>query len=327
MASNFTVPILDYLGLSHNVQRDSQTTTQVIRISWQQIGDLLAECFPEPNPRGRGWTMLVPHSFPGSDWLWLNNVRIEPFQSDSNPCTLDSNGLPSYTNGAQVTLEYIIPQANFIRLSTGQQYIGTRKQTIGGQFMKMPWHGFFWEDDEHRSPIQNEDVRVGKFIPTIEHTVSCLYVLNPPFRAIADRIGCVNSEASADFTKSLIPGIETAELLFIGCDGERKPMFNGKSAWNLTFKFSQQTIKDGVNRYGWNHFYRTRRALPCTTEGPLTYDPETDEYSFPDVPHIVDPGWVRILSCFNLKPIYPPADFSKLFDSDDDYVPYVSTEE
>ncbi len=91
--------------------------------------------------------------------------------------------------------------------------------------------------------IQEPNIPMTVFVPTIEHTWSWAKVPRPPFTAIRDKIGKTNSTAYL--------GAKVEQLLFLGVSASQDFTIEGEEPWKIDYKFSERN-KFGA---GWNHFF------------------------------------------------------------------------
>lgn len=239
--------------------REGYQATQVYRIPWTSIGTFLNESFPPVVKVGGGFYQAPPRSFPGIPYLFTTSVAVEPFDPNNPVASIFSapNQANTYAAGAKVTIEY-----STTTQEASDDLLRTHRMSLGGEMMILPVGGFGWtsEQTDDFVPIQHEDVRIGKVIPTIEHSISFEYVPNPPTTAILDTIGCVNESLWEPLNTISAPA-ETA--LFLGADMYRRTTTLGEEAWKLEYRFSQRSIKGLAGELpgglsdpvGWNHFY------------------------------------------------------------------------
>lgn len=242
----------------YRASRDGFSATQVYRMAWASIDAFLAESFPAPTLGGFNYNYVNERTFPDVAWLFTNSVVIEPFDPQ-NPT--DGALFNVYDSGARVTIEYSTrPREN------QNNTLQTHRLSIGGEMLVIPTRAFGWFQEQNGDfvPIQSEDVRVGKVLPTIEHSLSFEYVPDPPFETMASMIGTVNSTAD-------LFSAQGGTLLFLGADANRRVTPQGADAWKLEYRFSQRYIKgrtpneEQVTGFDssvitWNEFYNPARG-------------------------------------------------------------------
>lgn len=255
---------------TYRADRDGFGATQIYRMAWIDIDAFLNESFPLPVRAGFSYEYVSERTFPGTDWLFTRSVAIEAMAPEKPTAGALFN---IYDSGAKVTIEYA---TRTIELDTAGGGAGTspsgadtgtlqsHRISIGGEAMILPVGAFGWAltqatfPGEFR-PLQNENIRVGKIIPTIEHTLSFEYVPHPPFGTIAAMIGCVNSAV-------LLFNAQAETLLFVGADATRRVTAQGTEAWKLEYRFSQKIVKGRLVggtvlsgfeavAIGWNHYF------------------------------------------------------------------------
>ena len=151
------------------------------------------------------------------------------------------------------------------------------------------------EPDCNNAPDDKEankdpELAIYKVIPTIEHSLKWKFALNPSWTNIYRRLGTVNNSVIKMFNYA-----KKETVLFTGVSGQRSyRYFNSRAGgslsvtpWSLDFKFSQRSVYEGGNIYGWNHVYSPSKQK-----------------------------WVRpIRPRDNCKPLFEASDFLKLFRS------------
>ncbi len=249
---------------TYQATSDGFSATQVYRMAWASIDAFLLESFPVPVRAGFAYEFTLERTFPGTSWLFTRSVRIEGFDPGMPSAGTQFN---TYATGARVTIEY------GTRPREEQDgTLRTHRLSIGGIHMIMPSRGFGWWNANGGAdpvpasfmPIQSEDVRVAKVLPTIEHTLSFEYVPDPPFTTITDRVGKTNQDTD-------LFSATRGTLLFLGADMHRRVTPQGEQAWKIEYRFSQKVIKgpilhleappvnsgDGI---GWNYEYNPKEA-------------------------------------------------------------------
>jgi hypothetical protein len=99
------------------------------------------------------------------------------------------------------------------------------------------------------------DAHLLKRIPVTEHHVTWHQVASPPWDAIRQLQGKVNSQAFLGCAAEtlLFEGAEAQKVFRAGAEG---PSF----AWQVRYVFRERSVKYASEVYGWNHAYRTEPA-------------------------------------------------------------------
>ncbi|MBR0191939.1 MAG: hypothetical protein IJQ31_07735 [Thermoguttaceae bacterium] len=190
-------------------------------------------------------------------------------------------GLNSYSGWALAEIEYAT-------LTDEDLDLGVQTESGTSLTYRLSWEsidvelpsasGWVWTDSGAAIP---EDLSVVQRIPQAVHTIIWSRVLNPPWTAIQQMQGKVNSVEFLD--------CPAGTLLFEGAAANklyRSTFQQGESpfCWAITFTFRQKAVHHDSQTYGWNHFFRTS-----------------------------DGSWAMVQS--NQKKIYDEADFKTLFES------------
>jgi len=229
---------------------------------------------------GRTWV-----NYPGKTSVFAVKLRYEPFDPD-NPDLKSlaglTEGLNSYSGSfAKAIVDYqTVNQRD--RDDGPDNETGTYltyRMLFSADYQTISPRGWMWDDDP--SITVPDDLEIIKRIPVTEHHLTWHQVVDPPWAAVHDLQGKVNS---AEF---LACPAET--ILFEGADANKlfRSGFDAGASefcWQIRYVFRERSVKHGGQVYGWNHFYRE--------------DP---------------PGWVKLTN--GTDPLYEPADFTTLFQS------------
>lgn len=235
-------------------------------IDWSDVNEFAEEVLPASVATGSGAGQVAGAGFPGRPALRVTQLVIEPFPQKI--VSVDGSGVANY-NHALATLNYSTVTATFGGSvpSLPVEPLDRRdpvpflqhQVTVGGEWITIPGETLEWAN--YASEDVNEDVQAGVFVPILEHQVSWPRVVSPPFQAMRDTIGKVNSTTGTFATGTFAK--ET--LLFLGAELSREIMSNGSRAWNVTYRFSERRVvsSDSADTVGqdpdlpggWNHFY------------------------------------------------------------------------
>lgn len=270
---------------SFQIAKDSASAKRVCKVDWSDIDSAITGLFGTVFMAGTGVVRDPLHTFPGKSYLVLDQMDIKPFDDDN--IVGSSGGLPTYTS-AQLELTYKtkpyntdddddtsddpdVPEGTYL----------THRISLGGDILTLPESGLQWQaaNDDGIKDVA-ADVAPGMVIPTIEHQFTWHFVPSPPFAAMKNAYGKVNS--------ALQYGAPAETLLFLGADANRDITTEGTKAWTLDYRFQEKALKAGGVIAGWNHFFRP--------------DPGAGQNS-----------WQKILRKDG-NTVYETADFSSLFE-------------
>ena len=223
--------------------------------------------------------------YPGKSTAFAVRVHYEPFDPD-NPdfkaLTELAEGLNSYTSSfAKATVQYQTTSPRD-RQDGPENEAGTHlsyRMLFGVESQELLPGGWKWEDQpELPAPA---DLVVPKTLPVTEHHLIWHQVIFPPWDAIRNLQGKVNSD--------VFLGCPAGTVLFLGAEANklyRSAWDAGASefCWQIHYVFRERALKQGGQVLGWNHFWRP--------------DP---------------PGWAMLTG--GAGPLYEAADLSVLFQS------------
>lgn len=231
-----------------------------------------------------------------------SSVSFEPFLGDKQPFRPDADITLSdlydhSVNSERPTMRAIVTYSSVQRdLTPSAKELDpvtnlTHSISIGGEYItlddeaKLAWYradgsttmvGTGWESVK-------KGLQAGFPVCTQEHTVQWHRVVSPPFQAIIERIGSVNSDAVQYKTLTYPP--ET--VLFLGAEMSHDILSNGSRAWNVTYRFSCRILEayrvadlskltyNSVSYGGWNHFFNPSTgyfAILHVVNGPSIFE-------------------------------------------------------
>jgi hypothetical protein len=133
----------------------------------------------------------------------------------------------------------------------------TYRINMTGEFMTFGAGGLLWKDASN-TPVPPETETV-KRIPITEHELQWKKVKYPPWAAISNCRGKVNSTNAFGFDPETLLFLgASAHRSFSGFTSLRKAKFN----WSLTYRFQERRIPmevpnlSGDTVAGWNHVWR-----------------------------------------------------------------------
>lgn len=254
---------------------DSQSATRMGLIDGSNIQSLLDELFPLFGQS--------PISLPGFPYIKARRCRIVPFADENQPTNASSSDLLLSTLNTydkwMAEIEYSYNPQNAEEDSSQDPNnpdpvsLLNHRWSIGGEFLSISPKSFQWEADSE--PIE-QDLDIGKLIPTIEHQITWPRVQYPPFSAIRNTIGRVNLNHTPKLNFQT-GAIDSETLLFLGADLQREILSSGTLGWEVTYRFSERVVDvdassgdSGVVSNsavgGWNHFYRSDDQFRTTTK-------------------------------------------------------------
>jgi hypothetical protein len=114
--------------------------------------------------------------------------------------------------------------------------------------LSVPGMTWKWEGTAEAAPV---DMGVRVLLPTTEHRLVWSKVPKPPWTAIRELRGKVNS--------GLFLGAAAETVLFAGYESRVVYQIDGNRIYTLTYTFVERTVQSTASPgtiFGWNHFYR-----------------------------------------------------------------------
>ncbi len=225
-------------------------------------------------------------AYPDKPDIVAIRVRCEPFTDDVVPQTLSelTEGLNRYQGFAKVTVHYELMVAadreELPAIETGTFL--TYRQDVDRETVLLSGDSLTWEDEPAEWVPQTAVPTIR--IPIVEHHLTWHRVVRPPWQAMRQCVGTVNSGTflGAAAETVLCDGA-TAEREFLRVSGSA----DTELAWRISYVFREKAVKTGDGSIvGFNHSYR---SLPTN-----------------------DPGWDRLVDGAGNRP-YPSGDFTPLF--------------
>ncbi len=224
-------------------------------------------------------------NYPGKTSVFAFSVSYEPFDPDSPDCqelTELTGSLNSYTGSfAKAVVKYktVSPRDRDDGPDNETGTHLTYRMNFASDYQTIPPRGWTWNDNP-ALPL-SEGIEFVKTIPVTEHHLTWHQVVNPPWDAISDLQGKVNSGVFLD--------CDEATLLFVGAEANKlfRSGFDAGASefcWQIHYVFRQRAVKYDGQAYGWNHFYRDDPA-----------------------------GWIELVN--GTARMYDLADFTPLFES------------
>ena len=226
-----------------SANQDASTAKEDIIIEKVNLANFVFESFPIPEDLNqfidlrRRLPVLTGVDNMGTPFL-TKAIDFVPFNSD---LALDAQ---TYV---KVSIIYETAQKKDGDEDDPETFL-THTLNAGGQLIAIPSQHMEADDaPPNKRKLQEPNVPITVFIPTIEHSFSWARVQVPPFAAIRSNLGKVNNAVFLTAPKE--------SLLFLGVSASQDFTLEGEEPWRIDFKFSERN-KQGL---GWNHFF-----LPST---------------------------------------------------------------
>jgi hypothetical protein len=237
----------------------SFSATRRLLVAWDQAIEFLVELYGGWRLVGDELSVSPPSHFPGVPAALVTEVTIEPFPAD-NPHSHPSITLESSTNAydqAVLTVAYGITfdidnrsRADLPSVPSGT-YL-TYRAELALESVVTPGRNWKWVSD---SSAVSDDVRPTIVTPAEQFTLTWYRVPSPPWDAIRDLRGKVNSTQFLNFAAGTV--------LFLGAETKRDFQVLDPGMWRLAYRFKVRTVPSTTGSdalYGWNHFYRRNAA-------------------------------------------------------------------
>lgn len=244
--------------------RETRGISRTGRILWVNIEAAILECYPAPP--------AIYGSHPTATWLYVDNLKFSPWHPD--PAVADisvSGGVASYTYAkVEITYSKVPFQPGDISGGSATTDLLTRRVSFGGEIMTLPLSKLKWESNN--AVVQDENVTAGRFIPSVEHSITAHRRPTINWSAIRKAIGCVNA--------ATFEGASPETLMFTGAEVTQQFANDGSIMNTLDLRFQERHIKDGNNVRGWNHFFRAdvnKWDKLLTQDGQTVYQTVTNQ--------------------------------------------------
>ncbi len=238
------------------------SATRRFKIAWSERFAFLRELYGGYRVVGATFTYTPPQPFPGAPQLIALSIEIQPFPPD-RPDGAGVTTLSSATNAfefALVTAVYAIPEhgndSRKQRSDLPNVPLGTYlhySSDIGAEYVVVP--GRFWTWGDGLPVPVPEDVNPGILVPTEDFTLTWSRVPLPPWTAMRDLRGKINS---ATFL-----GHAVGTVMFLGVRTARDFQIEDTGLWRLEYHFkvnAKESTKTANLKLGWNFFWRKEDA-------------------------------------------------------------------
>lgn len=201
--------------------------------------------------------------YPGRAFVKATRITAKPWQEVPGGGTFNDveTNLATYA-GKKVllTVTYKLQQTTgWPNIEPPEGSFFTYRQDLGGEYKTLPGFSFHWASGIRDAigqlvPVAPEALPTVRR-PVTEHQISWHRVVRPPWTAMRQWRGYVNSVAfmGAPAETVLFEGA-TAEREFISFGDLEYPEFG----WRIMYVFREKSIYDAATKayYGWNHTYR-----------------------------------------------------------------------
>lgn len=261
-----------FLGINGSESLEKASATAELVILSADLDEFIEECLPTPLVIAGFVTILPGLSLGGAPWLvaqsidWesaIAGLTIDPFGTDPNAPA------GTYSPLAKLTVKFetsVQNEENEPDENNPETFL-ERSLDAGVQYLTIPPEKTeiaLANDESDFFANEDEELGVFKIIPTIEHILKWKWALRPAWTTIYAALGKVNSNVIPLFNYA-----PAEHVLFAGFSGQQNyKMFRTRSKqpsvrtdpWSLDFKFSQRTINEGSNQFGWNHMYAPKKG-------------------------------------------------------------------
>lgn len=189
---------------------------------------------------------VTPQTFPGYSALYCQSVKISGFGPQSN-----SSGTPSYPY-AHIDATYSpLKQEESTNQTREEKTLSSLEVDMAGEFLQFGKFKLFW-DSGQANPIA-DDVKAGKFVPTIQARYTEEESATDKRSIIRSYVGKINSSAWE--------GAAAETVLFLGAQVSRIVTTDGRQPWKIAYTFAERPIAS------WNKFFN-----PETADWAVVYD-------------------------------------------------------
>lgn len=233
------------------INADGMQATRVFRVAWSDWQDFVRDLTGGWRPVGDSFELIEPKSFPGLDNVVIDEVHItplDPHNPDGQEVQTLTRGTNSYPQaGAKVVATYksradADPENDDPDIPKGT--VLTYSSDLGGETITIPGRAYTWGAGGDKLPA---DVNPGVFMPTGSYTLKWDRVASPPWSAIRNTRGKINSTA--------FHGAAARTVLFLGARASRQFEFlHGATLWSLEYSFAERAVE-------WNKFFRVETGV------------------------------------------------------------------
>jgi hypothetical protein len=238
---------------TYQKSKDSAAGSDTWMMPWVAAFQFANYVVPEPIQVGPFTIHPVTWGFRYDGSLRAESVDVSPWYGEEPGMT----GISEASDWAKVKVSYKTPEEpdEEEEDEDDPETFLTHKITIGAEMMTVPPRMVLTENASTVAPdvediMTDEDAPITLLMPTAEHQLTWKKVLSPPFGAIYDSIGKINSNAFLN--------AKVGTLMFLGVDANREFTTGGQKPWTLDYRFSHRVALPANvvgAPFGWNHFY------------------------------------------------------------------------
>lgn len=223
------------------------TGRRMFAVDWADWTLFTAELYGSYRLTGGTVSFNNPATFPGVPQAVCTDIQFAPLPGDNpektSAITLTNGNAVTYDK-AKITAIYKIPFSNS-RVRGRGDLPGVPTGTYldfnsdhGAEWVTVPGRVWKWSADSE--PL-GEDHNPGLLMPTEDITLTWSRVTSPPWNAIRDTKGKINS--------SQLMNYEVNKVLFVGARARKSFQLTEQTFWTLDYSFR-------VRAQDWNHRYR-----------------------------------------------------------------------
>lgn len=236
---------------------DGFTAEREFLIAWEDRDAFAAEVLGQAAEYG-GSTWI---NYPGKTAVFAYHLEYAPLDPDSvDQQTLASltDGLNSYSSSfAKALVKYKTVSSHDredepeVDPSTHLSY----RMAYALDTSEIPAEGWRWADQP--ATVLPDALRLVRTVPITEHHLTWKQVVGPPWEAIHELQGTLNSAEFLSCPRGtvLFAGVEASKLYRSEADASY-PEF----CWEIHYVFRERSIKCGGRVFGWNAVYRADPA-------------------------------------------------------------------
>ncbi len=243
-------PLLEIVGGEITAQR-------TFKVPWSERMDAVRALWGSLEIIDDEPVYTAPAHFPDFPSVLVSELRVEPLDRAS---PLGETSLTDYSSGTNdfAFARIIAKYKTFDNGTDGSHKptvpngtILTFSSDLAAEYVTIPGRTWRWNIDGN--PAVSDDLSPGVLIPCEDIHLSWRRVPLPPWDAIRDLRGLINSD---DFL-----GHAAGTLLFLGARMQRDFQVIDTGLWRIDFHFKAKELRstaDSTVRLGWNHFYRAQ---------------------------------------------------------------------
>lgn len=243
---------------TYNKTQKGASGTDTWMVPWSAAFSFANTVVPSEYKLGKFTIKPLGWGFRYDASIFAESVDCSPWYGEEPGVTGNSDA----SKWAKVKVSYKVPEEEEEEDDEDDpETFLTHKITIGAELMTVPPRNVTLTDasmDPANTKVEDimtdEDAPITILMPTAEHQFTWKRVIDPPFAAIYDNIGKVNSGAFL--------GAGKESLMFLGCDAQREFTTGDAKPWTLDYRFSHRCARPvgAPNPLTWNHFYVPKKG-------------------------------------------------------------------